>query len=95
MQYLLRGPYYVKSISNRGLATSSSRAKSLNYSIADAAGVKIACNDVAGPTTRLAILAKAGTRYQTAPGIAAGLSLFAFKVCACYRPSTSCPKDLL
>lgn len=66
-------------MSNRGLATTSPRATSLTYGITDAAGVKIACNDVAGPTTRLAVVAKAGTRYQAVPGTAAGLSLFAFK----------------
>ncbi|KHJ33654.1 putative ubiquinol-cytochrome-c reductase complex core protein mitochondrial precursor [Erysiphe necator] len=79
VQYMLRGSHYSRSISKRGLATSSLRSTSLTYGIADAAGVKIACNNVAGPTTRLAVFAKAGTRYQTAPGIAAGLSLFAFK----------------
>ncbi|POS83179.1 hypothetical protein EPUL_003890, partial [Erysiphe pulchra] len=53
VQYFLRGSYYAKSMSNRGLATTSPCATSLTYGITDAAG--------------------------TAPGIAAGLSLFAFK----------------
>jgi ubiquinol-cytochrome c reductase core subunit 2 len=44
------------------------------------AGVKIASKDSRGPTTKLAIVARAGTRYQPAPGLAVGLEEFAFKV---------------
>ena len=43
-------------------------------------GVKVASRDVAGPTTKLAVVAKAGTRYQSAPGLTSGLEQFAFKV---------------
>lgn len=42
--------------------------------------VKVASRDVAGPTTRLAVVAKAGSRYQPAPGLTTGLEQFAFKV---------------
>ncbi|RAL61570.1 hypothetical protein DID88_009609 [Monilinia fructigena] len=43
------------------------------------AGIKVASRDVAGATTKLAVVAKAGTRYQTAPGLTSGLERFAFK----------------
>jgi hypothetical protein len=46
----------------------------------DVGGVKVASRDVAGPTTKLAVVAKAGTRYQSAPGLTSGLEQFAFKV---------------
>lgn len=67
-------------------ASSSFSATSPSYGVANVADVKIACRDVAGPTTRLAIIAKAGTRYETAPGLSAGLAMFAFKVGAFERP---------
>ncbi|CAK7273299.1 ubiquinol-cytochrome c reductase core subunit 1 [Sporothrix epigloea] len=42
-------------------------------------GVTVVSKDAQGPTTKLAIVAKAGTRYQPAPGLTAGLEEFAFK----------------
>lgn len=53
---------------------------SFSYESGDASGVKVASRDVFGPTTKLAVIAKAGTRYQTLPGLTAGLEQFAFKV---------------
>lgn len=64
----------------RGLAASVSGTTSFSYESADVGGVKVASRDIAGPTTKLAIVAKAGTRYQPAPGLTAGLEQFAFKV---------------
>jgi len=58
----------------RGIATSFS------YESSDVAGVKTASRDIAGPTTKLAVVAKAGTRYESAPGLTTGLEQFAFKV---------------
>jgi ubiquinol-cytochrome c reductase core subunit 2 len=40
----------------------------------------VASRDIHGPTTTLAIIAKAGTRYQPLPGLTVGLEEFAFKV---------------
>ncbi|KAK2624257.1 hypothetical protein QTJ16_006207 [Diplocarpon rosae] len=65
----------------RGLAASISGSTSFSYDTADVNGVKVASRDVAGPTTKLAVIAKAGTRYQSAPGLTSGLEQFAFKVC--------------
>lgn len=62
----------------RGLAAPASG--SFQYETGTAAGVKFASRDVPGPTTQLAIVAKAGTRYEPLPGLTIGLQNFAFKV---------------
>ncbi|KAG8526295.1 uncharacterized protein KY384_000288 [Bacidia gigantensis] len=61
----------------RQLATAASG--SFNYETGEAAGVKIASRDLPGPTTHLAVVAKAGTRFQPLPGYSDGLEKFAFK----------------
>ena len=53
---------------------------SFRYETGEADGVKYASRDFAGPTTTLAVVAKAGTRYQILPGFTEGLEKFAFKV---------------
>lgn len=63
----------------RGYAAVSSAPDTHTYETTDVGGVKIAARDSHGPTTKLAIVAKAGTRYQPAPGLTAGLEEFAFK----------------
>ncbi|KAI2616363.1 LuxS/MPP-like metallohydrolase [Hypomontagnella submonticulosa] len=64
----------------RGYAAAASSAQSaLNYDTSEVAGVKVATRDSHGPTTKLAVVAKAGTRYQPAPGLTVGLEEFAFK----------------
>ncbi|KAI3327556.1 ubiquinol-cytochrome C reductase complex CORE protein 2 precursor [Xylariaceae sp. AK1471] len=60
-------------------AAGSSIPNSFAYETADVAGVKVATRDSRGPTTKLAIVAKAGTRYEPAPGLTVGLEEFAFK----------------
>ena len=64
----------------RGLAATVSGSTSFSYETADVGGVKVASRDVSGPTTKLAVVAKAGTRYQNLPGLTTGLEQFAFKV---------------
>ncbi|PNS14490.1 Cytochrome b-c1 complex subunit 2, mitochondrial [Sphaceloma murrayae] len=61
----------------RGLAAPASG--SFQYETGTAAGVKFASRDVPGPTTQLAIVSKAGTRYEPLPGLTIGLQNFAFK----------------
>ena len=51
------------------------------YETGDARGVRFASRDLPGPTTHLAVVAKAGTRYQPLPGFSEGLEKFSFKVC--------------
>lgn len=69
---------YSKPMHCRRLTTAPSRT--LSYETSEAAGVKIASRDIAGPTTYLALVAKAGTRYQCWPGLTEALEKFAFKV---------------
>jgi len=62
----------------RGLAAPASG--SFNYQQGDASGVRFAARDMSGPVTTLAVVARAGTRYQPLPGLAEGLEKFAFRV---------------
>ena len=50
------------------------------YDVSDAAGVKVANREVNGATGTLALVAKAGSRYQPFPGFSDALEKFAFKV---------------
>ncbi|KAI8943708.1 hypothetical protein NX059_001689 [Plenodomus lindquistii] len=61
----------------RGLAAPASG--SFQYQSGEANGVKYASRDFAGPTTTLALVAKAGTRFQPLPGLTEGLANFAFR----------------
>ncbi|TDZ34737.1 Cytochrome b-c1 complex subunit 2 [Colletotrichum spinosum] len=76
-QQALRQSSCARTISGRRFASAS--AGSGTFETADVGGVKVAARDSHGPTTKLAIVAKAGTRYQPLPGLAAGLESFAFK----------------
>lgn len=62
----------------RGLAAPASG--SFSYETGDAQGIKVASRDQTGPVTTLALVAKAGTRYQPLPGLTQALQRFAFKV---------------
>lgn len=68
----------VRPAQRRGLAAPASG--SFQYETGDAKGVKFASRNFAGPTTTLALVAKAGTRFQPLPGLTEGLEQFAFKV---------------
>jgi len=65
----------------RGLASPASG--SFQYQTGEAAGVKFASRDLSGPTATVALVAKAGTRYQSLPGLAEGLEKYAFRVWCC------------
>jgi ubiquinol-cytochrome c reductase core subunit 2 len=58
----------------------SAATPGLQYDVSESAGVKVANREVAGPTGTLALVAKAGSRYQPFPGFSDALELFAFKV---------------
>ena len=73
-----RQPLQNLTLSRRGLAAASSGA--YNFETGEASGVKFASRDLPGPTTTLAVVAKAGTRYQPLPGFSDALEKFAFKV---------------
>lgn len=70
----------------RGLAAPASG--SFQYETGDAQGIKFASRDMAGPTTQLALVARAGTRYEPLPGLSLGLQSFAFKVSQPSMPPT-------
>jgi len=93
-QLALRRQCCVKPANRRGLAAAVSGSTSFSYDTADVGGVKVASRDVAGPTTKLAVVAKAGTRYQSAPGLTSGLEQFAFKVCI-YSSFLACSQGSL
>lgn len=62
----------------RGLAAAASG--SFQYETGETAGVKYASRDLPTATTTLAVVAKAGSRYQPAPAFSDALEKFAFKV---------------
>ncbi|OLN86215.1 Cytochrome b-c1 complex subunit 2, mitochondrial [Colletotrichum chlorophyti] len=76
-QQALRHSSCARTIPGRRFA--SAAAGSGAFETSDVGGLKIAARDSHGPTTKLAVVAKAGTRYQPLPGLAAGLESFAFK----------------
>ncbi|KAK7429241.1 ubiquinol-cytochrome c reductase core subunit 1 [Neonectria magnoliae] len=59
--------------------TFAAAASTGSYETSDVSGLKVASRDAHGPTTKLAIVAKAGTRFQPLPGLTVGLEEFAFK----------------
>jgi len=78
-QRALRRQSCAQPTNRRGLAAASSGSTSFSYESSDVAGIKVASRDVAGPTTKLAVVSKAGTRYESLPGLTSGLEQFAFK----------------
>ncbi|OAX80478.1 hypothetical protein ACJ72_05187 [Emergomyces africanus] len=65
--------------SRRGMAGAAAATKGFEFESGEAAGVKFANREVAGPTTTLSVVAKAGSRYQPFPGYSDLLEKFAFK----------------
>ncbi|KAL3470388.1 Metalloenzyme, LuxS/M16 peptidase-like protein [Aspergillus californicus] len=63
--------------SRRGMA--SAATPGLQYDVSESAGLKIANREPAGVTGTLALVAKAGSRYQPFPGFSDALELFAFQ----------------
>jgi hypothetical protein len=72
----------------RGLAAPASG--SFQYEAGEAKGVKFASRDFAGPTTTLALVSRAGTRFQPLPGLTEGLANFAFRVRQCPLNPPNC-----
>lgn len=67
-------------------AMASAANPTFQYDVTEASGVKVANREVAGPTGTLALVAKAGSRYQPFPGFSDALEKFAFKVGPAYHP---------
>lgn len=70
-----------QSVSSRR-AFASAASPSTQYETTEAAGIKVANRELEGPTSLLAVVAKAGSRYQPFPGYSDALERFAFHVCA-------------
>ncbi|KAJ5095191.1 hypothetical protein N7532_007482 [Penicillium argentinense] len=60
-------------------AMASAANPTFQYDVSEAAGVKVANREVGGATGTLALVAKAGSRYQPFPGFSDALEKFAFK----------------
>lgn len=71
----------------RGYAAASASTETASYESADINGIKVASRDPRGPTARVAVVAKAGSRYQPLPGLSVGLEEFAFKASQHTTPS--------
>lgn len=61
-------------------AMASAANPTFQYDVSEVAGVKVANREVEGPTGTLALVSKAGSRYQPFPGFSDALEKFAFKV---------------
>lgn len=72
--------------SRRSMASATN--PTFQYDVSETAGVKVASREVEGPTGTLALVAKAGSRYQPFPGFSDALEKFAFKVGARSYPLT-------
>lgn len=60
-------------------AAAGASTESASFESTDINGIKVASRDPRSPTARIAVVAKAGTRYQPLPGLSVGLEEFAFK----------------
>ncbi|KAI4166455.1 MAG: hypothetical protein LQ343_008034 [Gyalolechia ehrenbergii] len=67
-------------IPRTSLPRAAQRVLRFNYETGEVNGIKFASRDLPGPTTQLAVVARAGTRFQVYPGFAEGLEKFAFKL---------------
>ncbi|KAL8856433.1 MAG: hypothetical protein Q9178_007003 [Gyalolechia marmorata] len=64
---------------NNRRTLASVKSAGYSYETGEVNGIKFASRDIPGPTTQLALVARAGTRFQVLPGFAEGLEKFAFK----------------
>lgn len=64
------------------VARSASRLARTFATVVDTAGVKVAALDNGEPTSAVTFLVKAGSRYESKPGVAHALKGYAFKVCS-------------
>ncbi|KAI6781830.1 Cytochrome b-c1 complex subunit-like protein [Emericellopsis cladophorae] len=76
-QQAVRRSWAARPAQQRTFASAASSSGAFETS--DVSGLKVASRDSHGPTTKLAIVAKAGTRFQPLPGLTVGLEEYAFK----------------
>lgn len=58
----------------------ATEAQAFSFNVREAAGIKVASRDDGRPTTSLSVVIKAGSRFESAPGVAHLLEKFAFQV---------------
>lgn len=87
-QQAARQSWAAQPLQRRAFAAAASSGA---FETSDISGLKVASRDTHGPTTKLAIVSKAGTRYQPLPGLTAGLEEFAFKVIELYTTASPRP----
>ncbi|KAI4158864.1 MAG: hypothetical protein LQ342_007041 [Letrouitia transgressa] len=78
-QRALRFQCHTRQSDRRSYAVPPAPSGSYSFQTGENRGVKFGSRDLPGPTTQLAVVAKAGTRYQPLPGVSEGLEKFAFK----------------
>ena len=64
----------------RASTRNASRIARSFATVIDTAGVKVAAVDYGQPTAAVSFLVKAGSRFESKPGVAHALKNFAFKV---------------
>jgi hypothetical protein len=64
----------------RASTRNASRIARSFATVVDTAGVKVAALDYGQPTSAVTFLVKAGSRFESKPGVAHALKNFAFKV---------------
>ncbi|KAL9614382.1 MAG: hypothetical protein Q9167_001111 [Letrouitia subvulpina] len=79
VQRALRFQCHNRQGDRRSYAVPPAPSGSYSFQTGEIRGVKFGSRDLPGPTTQLAVVAKAGTRYQPLPGVSEGLEKFAFK----------------
>jgi ubiquinol-cytochrome c reductase core subunit 2 len=67
-------------LATRVTTRNASRMARSFATVVDSAGVKVAAVDYGQPTSAVTFLVKAGSRFESKPGVAHALKNFAFKV---------------
>jgi predicted Zn-dependent peptidase len=78
---------FLRLAKGRQTATATAALKRAYASVSEASGVKVAGIETGAPaaTSSITVVVKAGSRYETQPGVAHVLKNFAFKVCFVYK----------
>src|SRR5882762_7693769 len=73
-------PLFKTMLATRASTRNASRIARSFATVVDTAGVKVAAVDYGQPTSAVTFLVKAGSRFESKPGVAHALKNFAFKV---------------
>lgn len=70
----------LKNSAHRAFARGYSTPAQLDFAVKEAAGIKVASAEDSAPTGAISVVVKAGSRFETAPGLAHVLKNSVFKV---------------